>query len=644
VCGIFGVWQLDGAPVDKATVIACRDTLTARGPNDAGVYISGPVALAHRRLSIIDLSPLGRMPMSNETGDVWATFNGEIYNFQTLRAELESHGHQFRSHTDSEVILHAYEQWGADCFSRFDGMFAIGLWDGRKQRMVLARDPYGKKPLFYHYAADKLLLFGSTMRPLATWPDFPRVLDRQAVYDYLQCDAVYSPRSLFQNTYKVRPGCYVVFDANREPAEHQYWNLSDFALRGPLPFGDEREAYEEFERLMRAAVSKRLVADVPLGAFLSGGIDSSLVVALMAEESNERVRTFTAGFIPEATDESRFAREVADRLGVANVVYPFAGENMLPYVAEMIRLCDEPIKHFSLLPLLAISQAASQEVRVVLTGDGGDELFGGYRSYKWIRRFEYYTKAAGPGLRSFLAGAFGWLPGRKLNWFVKRSGVRDAAEFFGELASCMHNIPMKSIVPQGDGPIDQVRFVADFMRRLPSLPPEESAMLYDAQYPMVEAILVKADRATMAFGLEARSPLLDRELSEFAVRMPVKLRRNKRALRLMLDRYLPRELVERKKTSFDPPVGEWFRGGLRDLLCDALTPEAIRRRGLFRPEVVERLLDEHLTRRRNHTVVLWSLLAMELWLREFADAPMSREGASRIIVDNFDTNLSHEIT
>jgi asparagine synthase (glutamine-hydrolysing) len=617
------VWQLDGAPVDKATVVACRDTLTKRGPNDAGVYVSGPVALAHRRLSIIDLSPLGRMPMSNETGNIWATFNGEIYNFQTLRRELESFGHKFRSHTDSEVILHAYEQWGTDCFARFDGMFAIGLWDGVKRQMVLARSPHGKKPLFYYYMPGKLLLFGSTMRPLVTWPGCPRELDQQAIYDYVQCEAVYPPRSLLKNTYKVRPGQFVVFDAAGKLTEHEYWDLAKVAQRGPLAFGDEQEAYEEFERLMRLAVKKRLVADVPLGAFLSGGIDSSLVVALMAEVSSERVRTFTAGFIPEATDESRFAKAVAERLGVANTVFPFTGEDMLPYVVDMTRLCDEPIKHYSVLPLLAISQAASQEVRVVLTGDGGDELFGGYGYYDWVRRFDRYTKIAPPGVRRLLATAGGWLPGRKVNWLASHSAATDAAEFFGDLTGRMYQLSVQDLLPDGWKPIDYVEFVAQFMRRLPELQPEESAMLYDTEYPMVEAILVKADRATMAFALEGRSPLLDRELSEFAVRMPIALRRGKRALKMMLAKYLPQSLINRPKMPFNPPVVEWFRGGLRELLCDALSPESVRRRNLFRPEAVQQLLDEHLSRSRNHTIVLWTLLTMELWLRDLVDAPQS---------------------
>ncbi|MCC7083445.1 MAG: asparagine synthase (glutamine-hydrolyzing) [Pirellulales bacterium] len=621
MCGILGAWQLDGAPVDERIVVACRDTLTARGPNDAGVFVSGPVALAHRRLSIIDLSPLGRMPMSNEAGDIWATFNGEIYNFQTLRGELEAHGHQFRSHTDSEVILHSYEQWGTDCFARFDGMFAIGLWDGIQRQMVLARSPHGKKPLYYYYSPGKLLLFGSTMRPLVNWPGFPRELDRQAIYDYMQCEAVYAPRSLIQNTYKVRPGSYVVVDDAGNVGEYEYWNLAEIARRGPLSFGDEQEAYEEFERLMRSAVKKRLVADVPLGAFLSGGIDSSLVVALMAEGSGERVRSFTAGFVPTATDESRYAREVAQRLGVSNEVFSFTGNDILPYVADISRLCDEPIKHYSALPLLAISQAASKEVRVVLTGDGGDELFGGYRYFEWVRRFDYYAKLVGPRLRRILAGAGRWLPGRKLNWLAKHSSAPDAAAFFGELTGRMYDLPIENLLPDGWKPIDQVQFAAAFVRQQCNLQAIEGAMLYDVLYPMVEAILVKADRATMAFSLEARSPLLDQPLSEFAVRMPLSLRHNKRALRRMLTRYLPPQLVQRPKMGFNPPMGDWFRGGLRELLCDALSTESVRRRDLFRPEVVQRLLNEHLNRSHNHVIVLWALLTMELWLREFVDAP-----------------------
>ena len=289
MCGIFGVWNWDGTPVALPDLIAARNTLENRGPDDAGHYVAGNVGLAHRRLSIVDLSPGGRMPMSNERGDIWATFNGEIYNYRELRDRLIARGHQFRTQTDSETIIHAYEEWGTECFNMLSGMFAIGIWDGVQRKMVIARDPHGKKPLYYFARPNRCLLFGSTLQPLMAWPAFPREVDDGAVYRYLTHGFVPCPESIFRDTRKLPPGHFAVFDENGSARVQPYWSIVDIANQEPFTGKSEEEYLAELKSLLVDAVRRRLMGDVPLGAFLSGGIDSSLVVAMMKETSTATV-------------------------------------------------------------------------------------------------------------------------------------------------------------------------------------------------------------------------------------------------------------------------------------------------------------------------------------------------------------------
>jgi asparagine synthase (glutamine-hydrolysing) len=627
LCGIFGVWYPDGKPVDVLAVERSRDTLINRGPDDAGTWVKGNVALAHRRLSIIDLSPGGRMPMTGEAGDVWAVFNGEIYNFQELRAELIAAGHRFRSQTDSEVIIHAYEEWQEHCFARFDGMFAIAIWDDRRQRMVLARDPHGKKPLFYYHRPGGLLVFGSTLRPIATWPDVPRGIDESSIYEYIKIGYLHAPRSLLSDTYKVRPGHYLIVGRDGIESDTAYWSLPEIARREPPKFGSEEEVLDHLDGTMRAAVRKRLVADVPLGAFLSGGTDSSLVVALMREVASGRVRTFTIGFTSSEFDESRYAQRVAQHLGVENTLERMSARDLLAFVPDVIRHYDEPIVDFSLFPMLAISQLARRDVTVVLSGDGGDELFGGYERYLATHYFEHYARFAGRHVRRAVAGLHRWLPRERMRRFARLSAAPDAATFFGSFANLGRYAGLATLIPEdklGEPPEEAV---ARFIRDLSGLPATAAAMVYDATHPMIDGILVKVDRATMAFSLEARAPLLDKQLWETAVGLPLAMKvrggQKKYLLRKLLYRYLPRDLVDRPKMGFTPPLRDWFRNELREQLCDALSDETVRRRGYFKPAGVQRLLREHLSGQADHVYSLWALFMLELWMREFADAPVA---------------------
>ena len=627
MCGIFGVWRPDGQPVDEATVNRSRDSMKLRGPDDAGTWIGGNVALAHRRLSIIDLSPAGRMPMTDEAGQIWATFNGEIYNFQELRQELLSKGHKFKSNTDSEVVVHAYEEWQEACFARFDGMFAIAIWDPHRQQMVLARDPHGKKPLFYYHQPGQLVVLASTLRAIAQWPDVPRIVDEDAIYTYISYGYLHAPRSLLADTYKVTPGHYVVIGPEGLKQDKAYWDLAQIAC-APSPLArNEAELLDQLDDLMRKAVRKRLVSDVPLGAFLSGGMDSSLVVALMREVASDRVRTFTIGFTAREFDESHYAERVAKHLGVENTVQRMNANDLLRYVPDVVKYYDEPIVDFSLFPTMAISEMARRDVTVVLTGDGGDELFGGYERYLATYFFEHYARLAGHRFRGAVAGLQRWLPKERLRRFARLSAARDPATFFGMFANLGRYAGLSSYVPEEKlvEPPEQV--VARYIRGLNGLSATAGAMVYDATHPMIDGILVKVDRATMGFSLEARAPLLDKGLWEAAVGLPVgmKIRRGQKKylLRKLLYRYLPRDLVDRPKMGFTPPLRDWFRNELREPLCDALSEETIRRRGYFKPEGVQRMLREHISGQQDHVAPLWGLYMLEMWLRDFIDAPVS---------------------
>lgn len=627
MCGIFGVWNPDGRPVDELAVDRSRDTLYNRGPDDAGTWVKDNVALAHRRLSIIDLSPNGRMPMTGEDGQVWAVFNGEIYNFKDLRTELIAKGHRFRSETDSEVIIHAYEEWQEGCFARFDGMFAIAIWDERRKRIVLARDPHGKKPLFYYHRPGQSLVFGSTLRPIAVYPDVQRSVDQRAIYEYIKVGYLHAPGSLLVDTYKVRPGHYLVVGAEGIEQDVAYWDLTEIARREPHQFANEHELLDHLDDVLRAAVRKRLVADVPLGAFLSGGTDSSLVVALMREVARDRVRTFTIGFTTSEFDESKFAQRVAQHLGVENTVEHMSASDLLAYVPDVIRHYDEPIVDFSLLPTLAISQMARRDVTVVLTGDGGDELFGGYERYLATHYFEQYSRFVGRGMRRAVSGLHRWLPRERLRRFARLSAAPDTAAFFGSFANLGRYAGLSTLIPDDRLGVSPEERVVRFIRTLPGVPATAAAMVYDATHPMIDGILVKVDRATMGFSLESRAPLLDKQLWETAVGLPLSLKirggQKKYLLRKLLYRYLPQDLVDRPKMGFTPPLRDWFRKELREPLADALSEETVRRRGYFKPAGVQRLLNEHLSGQADHVYTLWALFMLELWMREFADVPVA---------------------
>ena len=619
MCGIVGVWQLDGRPVQRGAVEAMRDALTHRGPNDAGLWLEGSVALGHRRLSIIDLSEAGRMPMSSPDSQVQAVFNGEVYNFRARRAELAAAGHRFLSETDSEVVLRAYEEWGVDCFDRFNGMFAVAIWDAREKRMVLARDPAGQKPLYYAYRPGRWLLFASTLAPLIHYAGNELEVDPAVVKDYVRFGFPPDGRAMLKSVHSVPPGSFTIIEPGRQPRNHRYFDLTEFAEQTPTRQGSEDDHLDAFRDTMREAVRSRLVADVPLGAFLSGGLDSSLVVALMAEQEPEAVNTYTIGFDQAEFDESEHAKRIAAHLGVQNTVRVLRGPDVLAQLPDLVRYFDEPMADYSVLPTLAVSKLAREHVTVALTGDGADEELGGYKYYLAQRAIEPYMKAVPAALRRAFSKAAGLVPNAGARRIMARSGAEDAALFFG-LGGFYRGATSEAVNRLLCEEDEAPKRVAALLREHPLQSSVEAGMLYDATHTLPHAWLHKVDRASMAVGLEARSPFLDRRMIELAFTLPLEMRihgrQKKYLVRRLLREYLPAELVERPKQGFTAPVAHWLRNELRGELENRLSEEMVIRRDFFDPSRVQILVQEHLRGSHDHAQLLWALLVLEWWIAQ----------------------------
>lgn len=615
MCGIVGIWHFDGEPVDEGELIAARDRLVTRGPDDAGLWIGGAVGLGHRRLSIIDLSPSGRMPMFNETGSIAAVFNGEIYNFKTLRDELSGTGHVFKSKTDSEVVVHAYEQWGTDCFRRFDGMFAIAVWDRAARRLVLARDIAGEKPLYFAHAHDHVR-FASTPKALLAFRNARNDINAKALRTYLELGYVPAPLCIFAGMAKVEPGAFVVIEPERPPRSARYWTLKTRAGSTKMT---EDDATDHLQSVLRAAVRSRLVADVPLGAFLSGGVDSSLIVAMMAEAGKD-VRSFTIGFQERAWDESEYAHRVAKHLGVENTVSILTPADVLRELPAVSEAFDEPMADSSVLPSLAVARLARRHVTVALTGDGADEAFGGYRYYSAVRLFETISQFVPRAVRQEVARRSGWMRSERLERALQRVAADDAAAYFGRSGfyrGATAGGAARRVINDAelDTPVEQR--VAAEVRQLHGMRATEAALHWDASHTLPDAWLMKVDRTTMAVSLEARAPFLARSVLETAFALPldarVRVRERKVVLRRLLARYLPADLIERPKQGFAPPVRSWFEKELASELRARLTFERMACFPVIDPQGVLNVLDEHRSGEADHTQLLWALFVLDRW-------------------------------
>ena len=637
MCGIAGRFNyLTNAPVAEAMVGAMCDLLAHRGPDGSGVWTDAAVGLGHRRLAIIDLSPGGRQPMLTPEGDLAITFNGEIYNFLELRAELEAFGHRFRSRSDTEVMLAAYRQWGIDCLRRFRGMFAFALWDARARKLFIARDRVGKKPLHYYVDRDGLA-FASEPKAFLADRSFTPEPNLEALSAYLTYQYVPSPLSAFKGVHKLTPAHYLLVEDGRVTT-HRYWKLS-YANKRRL---SEDDACAELRDRLREAVRLRLISDVPLGAFLSGGVDSSAVVALMAQLSDAPVKTFSIGFDEKEFNELPYARLVAERYATDHhefIVRPDATE-IFP---QLVWHYNEPYADASAIPTYYLSELARRHVTVALNGDAGDENFAGYRRYirrKPAQRFDRLPSA----VRKTVAGLASLAPApprsdsvvyRGRQW-LRRLSDTPAGRYSRAVTMFDPELKSEACTPEfleraGGGAASKLLLdafhasdAADFVDALLDI---------DVTYYLSDCLLVKVDIATMAHGLEGRSPMLDHEFMEFAASLPADLKLRgehtkyifKRAVRDLL----PSEIIDRPKKGFSVPRDVWFRRDLRELSGDLLLDGRLAARGYFRMDMVRRLLQEHWNGTASWQNQLWTLVMLESWHRMFIDARPTEAPSAR---------------
>jgi asparagine synthase (glutamine-hydrolysing) len=638
MCGITGaIWTDPEKALDDATLRRMVEVLRHRGPDDEGFYTAEfrtraaeqavpGVALGHRRLSIIDLAS-GHQPLSNEDGSVWVVLNGEIYNYRDLRRRLEGSGHRFRTNSDTEVLVHLYEDEGERLPEHLNGMFALAVWDANRRQLFLARDRLGKKPLVYRLEPGRLL-FASELKSLLEVPGVPRELDPQALDAYLTYQYVPHPQTIFRGISKLAPAHCAVYREGRLTLR-RYWN-PDFRVEEDRP----AEQYaRELRELLTSAVELRLQSDVPLGAFLSGGIDSTIVVGLMQQLSKEKVRTFSIGFPVPEYDETHYARLVAQRFGTIHEEFRVEPDavDILP---KLVWHYDEPFADSSAVPTWYVAQLTRRQVTVALTGDGGDELFAGYPRYRavwlgswfdrlpsvlrWLLAGRYWQRLpASPRQKSLrrrfkrFTEALGMTPQRRyLEWIAIFNEARRAELYSDEFVATLPDV-------------DPLEFLGAAWARSSGRDPVTAASLADLVTYLACDLMTKVDIASMAHGLECRQPLLDYRVVELAARMPLQRKfRRGRGKRIFLEAFadlLPKEILHRGKMGFGVPLDRWFRGPLAGYARQTLLDGRTLARGLFRPEAIRGLVEDHLAGRFDHSYRLWALLVLELWQRRWMD-------------------------
>jgi len=623
MCGIAGIVSKDrGARIDGATIRAMCDAIVHRGPDDEGIYAQGPVGLGMRRLSIIDLAG-GHQPIFNEDRSIAIVFNGEIYNFPELRPELERRGHRFTTNSDTEVIVHLYEDMGPACVTKLRGMFTFALYDRTRDRLLIGRDRLGKKPMHYALAGDRLL-FGSEIKSiLAVAPELARI-DHQALLQYMYFGYILDPLTAFLPIRKLPPGHLLEFERG-ELRIQQYWDLPQYATYSP---SSEEECLVEMERRLAEAVRIRLISDVPLGALLSGGTDSSIVVALMARASSEPVKTFSIGFKQADFNEAPYARLVAERFHTDHhelILEP----DIVGTVEKLTRSLEEPFGDSSMLPTYFISCLARQHVTVALSGDGGDEVFAGYDRYRTAlhdRAFPWVPEWTRSLYRNHIHQRLPYsVPGRSLAYSISLPWDKRYAEdvslqpIFRELRLLSEDVLARA---EQDDPLNALHH---YLERAPAKDPLSRLLYLDSKTYLPGDILTKVDRMSMLTSLEVRVPILDHVFLEWATSLTPewKMRggKQKYMLKKLAQRVgVPREVLDRPKQGFALPLVHWTRHDLKDMIMSVLLEPRTLQRGYFKPEAVRQLLDEHFRQRRNHSGRIWRLLAFELWHRNYLEA------------------------
>ncbi len=627
MCGIVGIVNADSKAVDRAVLVRMNEAIRHRGPDEDGIYLKDSVGLMMRRLSIIDVAG-GHQPIYSRDRTKWIVFNGEIYNFQSLRKQLDDDGHQFYTNSDTEVIVHLYEKYGADCVKHLRGMFAIAIWDEREQTLFVARDRIGKKPLLYAHLPNGNLVFGSEFQALLLHPEISRHIDFEAIHSYLSYAYVPAPLSAYKRIRKLEPAHWMIWK-NGEIKTECYWK-PDFSKKIKI---SEREAEEQTLAVLREAVKLRLISEVPLGAFLSGGVDSSLVVALMAEQNPTPVKTFSIGFEEQDFSELKYARMVAEHVGAEHhefVVKPDALE-LLP---TLVQHYGEPYADSSAIPTFYVSRETRKHVTVALNGDGGDESFAGYERYAAMRLAERYYKLPQFLRKSVLENAVNLVPTSE----IKRSRARDLKRFLqaASLPKVERYFRWMSVINRT---VKSELYTDEFKQKTVNYEPSdflanwfgeangsgivEATMMVDQHTYLPDDLLVKVDIASMANSLEARSPLLDHEVIEFAAKLPENLKMrgitSKYLLKKIAARLVPREAIYRRKMGFGVPLPHWFRGSLKDFLREVLLSEKSLKRGIVKPQIITKIVEQHINGERDFAAQLWTLLMLELWFQHFID-------------------------
>lgn len=627
MCGICGIIYFNGASASRDLIKKMSRAIHHRGPDDEGAYIDGAVGLGQMRLSINDLRHEATAPLSNEDGSIWVVFNGEIYNFESLRDSLRVRGHVFRTETDTEVILHAYEEYGHDCLAYFNGMFAFALWDGNRRELFCARDRFGKKPFCYTIDRDRLI-FGSEIKAITADPSFSFSPDYRALDVYLSCGYIPSPLSAFSGISKLRPGCYMVCKNDGTHTVARYWSPPYYPQKCTSSI---TEIKDELRHRVMESVKMRMVADVPLGAFLSGGIDSTSIVALMAQASNSPIKTFSIGFKDEVDSELPYARMLSDLYQTDHhefVIEP----NCVDDLPHLVRHFNEPFADSSAIPTYYISKMARSHVTVAISGDGGDELFGGYSRYADMSKWSAMSRAirrARPLLNRLERGIDA-LPYN--NSLAKASrglhmlGNELPSQYALQMSAGLKRHEKLELYTKefwkdaySDGCADSI--FGDIAYQ--DMDPIDYCMLHDQSYYLPDDLMVKSDIASMANSLEVRAPLLDYSLAEYAATLPVELKRRdgfgKWIFRETMRDLLPSQILEKPKTGFSIPKARWLRHDLNGLSHDVLLDGKAKSRGIFDIRKVGRLLKEHESCKRDWGNRLWTMLVLEIWFREFVD-------------------------
>ncbi len=634
MCGIVGIWDRKNK-INPNLLIKMRDTLAHRGPDDAGIFVDDEnnVGLAHRRLSILDLSKAGRQPMGTG-GKLTIAYNGEIYNFREIRKELKSIGYDLVSDSDTEVVLKAYKQWGINAVDKFRGMFVFGIWDQGRKKMILCRDRVGVKPLYYYFDGN-LLVFASELRAVIFHPSIKKEINKEALAIFLQLGYIPAPYSIFKNIYKLEPGCFLEIDNNRKLKIKKYWDITKIYLKGEKTYS-EHSAEEELEKRLLESFKLRMVSDVPVGVLLSGGIDSSMVAALLQKNSRQSLTTFTVGFNEKKYNEAEYAKKIAKHLKTEHYELYCTPKEAMEIIPNMPEYYDEPFGDSSAIPSYLVAKFASQKVKVVLSADGGDELFCGYDRYRRMDKI-YKNIDSIPDIvfkagklfdtsvfRGFVEKIAGWSNlSHKLKKIEKLSLIKsNPSQAYSILNSYWFKEETKELIL---GSFDEDYFSDVFFRefkKVESLGLMSQMQVIDLKYYLPDDILVKVDRSTMANSIEGRDPFLDQEIIEFAASLPLELKyrkgESKYILKKILFKHIPKELVDRPKQGLRIPIDPWLKKELKPLLQNYIDPGNIAKEGILDHKIIEKELDDFLNN-RIYGNRLWNVLVFQMWKERWFD-------------------------